>query len=67
MGAAAGKQADPRAKVIELLAGYGDKAKKGAIPVLQAVLKSDDCHDKAQHGKAREILAKFGVILKDEG
>ncbi len=60
------QQGNPRAKVIELLAGYGDKAKaQGAIDVLQEVLASDDRHDVAQHVTARQALKTLGVDVPE--
>jgi hypothetical protein len=59
------QQANPRAKMIELLAAYGEKA-KGAIPVLQAILESYDPFDKNQHAAAREALQALGVTVEEE-
>ena len=59
------QQANPRGKVIDLLVAYGDKA-KGVIPVLQAILKSDERFEKLQHDKAREALEAFGVPVEEK-
>ncbi len=60
------QQANPREKVIELLAGYGDKARaQGAIAVLREVLASDDRHDVAQHATARQALLTLGVEVPE--
>jgi len=59
--AAAGKtrlsqqQANPRAKVIELLKDYGDRARP-AIPVLEQILASDSKADVSLHEAARDAL-----------
>ncbi len=60
------QQANPRGKAIDLLVGYGEKAKV-AIPVLQAILKSDSRYDKSQHAKAREALKAFGLAPIEDG
>lgn len=59
------QQANPRAKVVELLGAYGEHA-KAAVPVLREILASDEKSEKSLHGAARKALAEMGVEVEAE-